>query len=328
MGFSLNFTPSPAGAGATAGAGVEGVATLSTGAGAGTAAGSGVIGTTGSSIATGGGVSGAAIGADTGPAPASAPATGATTRGLSRTRGAAAGAALSPSTIGAIKGAAGAGIISATATAGAGSGETGAGGGGGATSMGAVATTAAGSVVAKLGVRRGFKRTFGGSASAGGGATGGGGGAAAAGAAGGVSDSASFSRGFRRNAGGGVDGSSLMRDSKVKFRRGAKTKSFPRRPCSPPPRSRPHSLMIPRLSLTCLCLAALLTTGCLFSKKSAEPKENPAIAGSVEEIFKVRWIDKRAAELTAQGKTADAARTLATGEFRERYLFNATPQKK
>ncbi len=86
--------------------------------------------------------------------------------------------------------------------------------------------------------------------------------------------------------------------------------------------------MIQRLSLTCLTLTALLTTGCLFSKKSAASKENPAIAGSVEESFKVRWIDKRAGELTAQGKSADAARTLATDEFRERYVFNTTPQKK
>jgi len=69
--------------------------------------------------------------------------------------------------------------------------------------------------------------------------------------------------------------------------------------------------MMPRLSLTFLALAALFTTGCLFSKKSKEPKENSAIAGSVEENFKVRWIDKRAAELTAQGKSADAARTQA-----------------
>ena len=43
--------------------------------------------------------------------------------------------------------------------------------------------------------------------------------------------------------------------------------------------------MMPRLSLTFLALAALFTTGCLFSKKSKEPKENSAIAGSVEENF-------------------------------------------
>jgi hypothetical protein len=86
--------------------------------------------------------------------------------------------------------------------------------------------------------------------------------------------------------------------------------------------------MIQRLSLLCLALTALFTTGCLFSKKSSAPKENPAIAGSVEETFKVRWLEKRTAELVAQGKAADVARTQATDEFRERFAFSGTEQKK
>ena len=86
--------------------------------------------------------------------------------------------------------------------------------------------------------------------------------------------------------------------------------------------------MIQRSILTCLCLATLLTTGCLFSKKSAQPKDNPAIAGSVEESFKLRWIDKRAAELSAQGKPAEAARAQAGVEFNERYVFTGGVQKK
>ena len=86
--------------------------------------------------------------------------------------------------------------------------------------------------------------------------------------------------------------------------------------------------MTQRPSLTLLALAFLLTTGCLSSKKSSAPKENSAIAGSVEEGFKLRWIDKRAAELVTQGKTADAARTQATDEFRERYAFTSAAQKK
>jgi len=86
--------------------------------------------------------------------------------------------------------------------------------------------------------------------------------------------------------------------------------------------------MILRPSLLCLGLTALLTTGCLFSKKSSQPKENPAIAGSVEATFRLRWIDKRTAELAAQGKAADAARAQADAEFRERYVFTGTAQKK
>lgn len=86
--------------------------------------------------------------------------------------------------------------------------------------------------------------------------------------------------------------------------------------------------MTQRLFLTCLSLTALLTTGCLFSKKSSAPKENPSIAGSVEETFRGRWIDQRVGQLVAQGKSAEVARTQAADEFRERYVFSGTPQKK
>ncbi len=86
--------------------------------------------------------------------------------------------------------------------------------------------------------------------------------------------------------------------------------------------------MTQRLLLSSLCLATLLTSGCLFSKKTAEPKENPSIPGAVEESLRQRWIEKRAAELVAQGKAADVARTQADAEFRERYGFTGAAQKK
>ena len=86
--------------------------------------------------------------------------------------------------------------------------------------------------------------------------------------------------------------------------------------------------MTQRLSLLALCLAALLTGGCLSSKKSSAPKESSAIAGSVEESFRLRWVDKRAAELTAQGKAAAAARDQANEEFLARYVYTAGAQKK
>ena len=86
--------------------------------------------------------------------------------------------------------------------------------------------------------------------------------------------------------------------------------------------------MIQRLFLTCLSLTALLASGCLFSKKPAQPKESSAIASSVEESFKVRWIDKRVGDLVAQGKAADAARAQATDEFRERFAYTGGVPKK
>ena len=84
--------------------------------------------------------------------------------------------------------------------------------------------------------------------------------------------------------------------------------------------------MTHRPLLASLALATVLTSGCLFSKKSA-PKENTAPAAETEQIFMQRSVDKRAAELVAQGLTADAARAQATTEFKERYGFNSAAKK-
>ena len=83
----------------------------------------------------------------------------------------------------------------------------------------------------------------------------------------------------------------------------------------------------PLLLITVLA-SLFLATGCgLFSKKSDRVKENPAIASEVEETFRRRWVDKRVAELTAQGAAAAAARTQAEGEFHEKYGFSNKPKK-
>jgi hypothetical protein len=71
-----------------------------------------------------------------------------------------------------------------------------------------------------------------------------------------------------------------------------------------------------------------LSTGCLFSKKSRTPKESSAIASENEETLRRRWVEKRSAELTAQGTAADAARTQAENEFREKFGFNQGPKKR
>lgn len=86
--------------------------------------------------------------------------------------------------------------------------------------------------------------------------------------------------------------------------------------------------MTHRLFLSSLCLATLLTSGCRSSKQSAAPQENPSIPGSVEASLRQRWIEKRSAELVAQGKTADIARAQADTEFRERYGYIGAAQKK
>lgn len=80
--------------------------------------------------------------------------------------------------------------------------------------------------------------------------------------------------------------------------------------------------------LCSVCLAALcLSSGCLFSKKTHRTKESSTIAADVEESFRKRWVEKRTGELTAKGTTADAAKTQAEGEFRERFGYMRAGQK-
>ncbi len=74
---------------------------------------------------------------------------------------------------------------------------------------------------------------------------------------------------------------------------------------------------------TVVLLAALLaSTGCSLFRKSDRPKESSAISSEVEAAFRQRWMEKRVAELTAQGVAAEAARPQADREFRERYQFD------
>lgn len=85
--------------------------------------------------------------------------------------------------------------------------------------------------------------------------------------------------------------------------------------------------MIHRPLFACLLLLAALSAGCLFSKKPAAPKENTAPAAETEQILMQRSIDKRVAELVAQGLTADAARAQATTEFKDRYGYTSAAKK-
>ncbi len=85
--------------------------------------------------------------------------------------------------------------------------------------------------------------------------------------------------------------------------------------------------MTKRLLLSFLAVAVLLSTGCLFSKKSRKPKESSAIATEVELEFRQRWMAKRLGELQTQGITGTAAQQQADQEFREKFSF-AQPTKK
>lgn len=84
-------------------------------------------------------------------------------------------------------------------------------------------------------------------------------------------------------------------------------------------------------STTLICLAALVlgsASGCNLFRKSKKPKQNPAIAAELETDFRQRWIDRRAAELTAQGLEAPAAGQQATKEFSEKFPYIGAQEKK
>ncbi len=86
--------------------------------------------------------------------------------------------------------------------------------------------------------------------------------------------------------------------------------------------------MTQRLLLFCLATALLTSTGChFFSRKPAQPKDNGALASETEENLKKRFIDHRTAELVAQGVAADAAKTQATEEFRQKYEYTGAAKK-
>jgi hypothetical protein len=73
-------------------------------------------------------------------------------------------------------------------------------------------------------------------------------------------------------------------------------------------------------------LAAVLLTGSachMFSSKKnpAAPKESKTVAADVEKDFMHRWIDKRTADLVAQGRSQDAARAQAVSEFKTTYAY-------
>lgn len=85
--------------------------------------------------------------------------------------------------------------------------------------------------------------------------------------------------------------------------------------------------MFSRLSLLCCALVLALSTGCILGKKTPRTKDNGNITSEVEDSLKKRWLERRAAELTAQGATPAAAQAQAAAEFAEKYAFTGATKK-
>jgi hypothetical protein len=54
-------------------------------------------------------------------------------------------------------------------------------------------------------------------------------------------------------------------------------------------------------------------------KNPTEPKQTKYIATEAEKEFEGRWVDKRSAELIAQGQAADTARSQSEAEFMKKF---------
>jgi hypothetical protein len=71
-----------------------------------------------------------------------------------------------------------------------------------------------------------------------------------------------------------------------------------------------------------LAALAVTSSGCSLFRKSQKPRESTAISSEVEATFRQRWMEKRLAELKAQGVADAAAQTQAAQEFDARYQFD------
>jgi hypothetical protein len=73
--------------------------------------------------------------------------------------------------------------------------------------------------------------------------------------------------------------------------------------------------------------AVPLLAGCSLLRKNPKPKANPAIAADTDENFRQRFVERRAADLVAQGVGADAARAQAAEEFKARFGYTSAAKK-
>ena len=83
-----------------------------------------------------------------------------------------------------------------------------------------------------------------------------------------------------------------------------------------------------RLYAVSIAAFALLGAGCAlwpFSNKGPQPKHDPDldphVSTQVEMEFRQRWVEKRSADLIAQGILPDAAHDQALAEFRVKFSY-------
>lgn len=81
------------------------------------------------------------------------------------------------------------------------------------------------------------------------------------------------------------------------------------------------------LPLCLVLLSASVLPGCHYLRRTPKPKESTAIAADVENTFRQRWLDKRAAELKATGLAPPAAQARAESEFSARYSYLESGRK-
>jgi hypothetical protein len=85
-----------------------------------------------------------------------------------------------------------------------------------------------------------------------------------------------------------------------------------------------------RLVPFALCAVLLASSAChIFSSKKnpAAPKESKTLAADDEKDFMHRWIDKRAADLMAQGTLPSAAHDQAVADFKATFTYMKAAQQ-
>jgi hypothetical protein len=82
-----------------------------------------------------------------------------------------------------------------------------------------------------------------------------------------------------------------------------------------------------RTLILTLAFTTLALAGCQSWRKENRAKNNKAVVAEVEESFRQRWIERRAAELMNRGVSPNLARSQAIEEFRLNYGFTGAAKQ-
>lgn len=82
-----------------------------------------------------------------------------------------------------------------------------------------------------------------------------------------------------------------------------------------------------RILILSLAFTTLALAGCQSWRKENRAKGNKAVVAEVEESFRQRWIERRAAELMNRGVSPNLARSQAIEEFRLNYGFTGAAKQ-